>query len=68
MTRGVFALVGLAATAVAAGVTYQRLAANRRTRLDVYFADGSFVTYREGSAAAEELLSVARQVLAAVRA
>lgn len=67
MTRGAFALVGLGATVLAAAVTYQRLAANRRNRLDVYFADGSFVTYREGSTDAEELLSLARQILTAAR-
>jgi len=41
--------------------------ANRRDRLDVYFDDGSFVTYVDGSTEAEQLLPLARQVLGAVR-
>jgi len=36
-------------------------------RLDVYFDDGSFVTFAAGSAEADRLLPLARQVLAALR-
>jgi hypothetical protein len=40
---------------------------DRGERLDVYFDDGSFVTFVAGSPEAERLLPVARQVLAAAR-
>jgi len=42
------------------------LSSRREDRLDVYFDDGSFVTYVAGSAEAAKLLPLARQVLAAV--
>jgi hypothetical protein len=38
-----------------------------RGRVDVYFDDGSFVTFGAGSPEAERLLPLARQVLAAAR-
>ena len=41
--------------------------AGRRERLDVYFDDGSFVTYVDGSTEADRLLPLARDVLAAAR-
>jgi hypothetical protein len=41
--------------------------ADRGERLDVFFDDGSFVTFVAGSPEAERLLPVARQVLAAAR-
>jgi hypothetical protein len=47
---------------------YERWIAGESERIDVYFDDGSFVTYIEGSVAAERLLPLAREVLAAVRA
>ncbi len=39
----------------------------RGDRLDVYFDDGSFVTYVDGSPEADRLLPLARQVLAVAR-
>lgn len=68
MRRGLFALAGLVAGSIAAGAAYERLIENEHDRLDVYFDDGSFVTYVEGSREAEKLLPLARQVLAAVGA
>jgi len=62
------ALAGLAGGGIAAGVAYERWRSDRSDQLDVYFDDGSFVTYFAGSAAAEQLLPLARQVLAAVQA
>ena len=65
MRRALLACFGLG---MAAGVVYERWLSDRRDQLDVYFDDGSFVTYVDGSAAAEKLLPLARQVLAAVQA
>ena len=67
MRRGLLALVGLVGVGIAAGAAYERRVANRRDRLDVYFDDGSFVTYVDGSTEAKQLLPLARQVLAAVQ-
>jgi outer membrane lipoprotein SlyB len=66
--RGLLALAGLVAGALAAGAAYDRLFSIRGDRIDVYFDDGSFVTYVEGSAEADTLLPHARAVLAAVKA
>ena len=68
MRRGLLALAGLFGGAVAAGAAYERLFPNRRDRLDVYFDDGSFVTYVDGSSEAERLLPLARAVLSTVQA
>ena len=67
MRRGLLALAGLVGGGIAAGAAYDRRMAKRRDRLDVYFDDGQFVTYVEGSRGAEQLLPLARQVLAAVQ-
>jgi hypothetical protein len=64
--RGLLALAGFVGGGIAAGVAYESWLSNRRDRLDIYFDDGSFVTYVDGSDEAEQLLSLARQVLAAV--
>ena len=68
MRRGLLALAGIVGGALAAGAAHDRWFPSRRDRLDVYFDDGSFVTYVEGSTEAERLLPHARAVLAAVRA
>jgi len=60
------ALAALVGAGIAAATAYDRWVANERDRLDVYFDDGSFVTYVEGSSEAERLLPLAREVLAAV--
>ena len=67
MKRGLFALAAVIGVGIAAGAAYDRWVAKRRDRLDVYFDDGTFVTYVDGSAEAERLLPHARQVLAAVQ-
>ena len=68
MRRGLLALAALVGVGIAAGTAYDRWVAVRRDRLDVYFDDGSFVTYVEGSSEAERLLPLARQILEAVQA
>jgi len=65
--RGLLVLAGLVGVGIAAGAAYESWRSNRRDRLDVYFDDGSFVTYVDGSAEAARLLPLARQVLAAAQ-
>ena len=67
MNRKLFALSGLASGGLAAVLAYRRWFGDARGRIDVYFADGSFVTSVEGSKEAERLLPLAREVLAAAR-
>ena len=66
MRRSILLLVGLIGAGIAVGTAFESWRSNRRDRLDVYFDDGSFVTYIDGSSEAERLLPLARQVLAAV--
>ncbi len=58
-------LAGFAGGVLAGTVALRRWADGRRGRVDVYFDDGSFVTFVEGSQQADRLLPLARQVLAA---
>lgn len=60
-------LAGLASGAFAGVVAYRRSFGRRRDRLDVYFDDGSMVSFAEGSPEADRLLPLARDVLAASR-
>ena len=60
-------LLGFATGIVGASVVLRRQFGQRRDRVDVYFGDGSMVSFTEGSAEAESLLPVARTVLAATR-
>ncbi|HLX31952.1 MAG TPA: hypothetical protein VKR79_04205 [Gaiellaceae bacterium] len=64
--RRFVAFTGTVTGAAAVVVALRGLLGGRREQLDVYFADGSFVTFVDGSAEAERLLPLARQVLAAV--
>lgn len=57
-------LLGVASGGAATVALRSRLGA-RRERLDVYFADGSFVTFGAGSPEAARLLPLAQQVLVA---
>lgn len=66
MKRGLLLLAGAVGIGVAAGAVYESWRSNGRERLDVYFDDGSFVTYVDGSSEAGQLLPLARQMLAAV--
>jgi hypothetical protein len=62
-----FALAGFASGALAGRAAYRRWFGGGRERLDLYFDDGSFVTFEAGSPEAERLLPLARQVLVAER-
>lgn len=66
MRRGLLVSAVAVGTGIAAGAAYESWRSRRRERLDVYFDDGSFVTYVDGSSEAEQLLPFARQLLAAV--
>jgi len=65
--RKFLALLGFVTGMFAGSVLYRRSTSGRRERLDVYFDDGSMVSFVEGSPEAERLLPVARDVLAAAR-
>ena len=67
MGRRLFRLAGFAGGALAGTVVYRRWFGAGRERVDVYFDDGSFVTFVGGSPEAARLLPLARQVLDAVR-
>jgi len=64
MSRRLFALAGFASGALAGTVAYRHWLGGKRERLDLYFDDGSFVTFGAGSPEAARLLPLARQVLA----
>jgi hypothetical protein len=68
MRRRALALVGFASGALAGTAVYRHWFGGGRERLDLYFGDGSFVTFEAGSAEAERLLPLARCVLLAARA
>ena len=65
MRRRLFAIAGLATGALAGTAAYRRWFGGSRERLDLYFDDGSFVTFGTGSREAARLLPLARQVLLA---
>jgi hypothetical protein len=66
MKRRLLVLAGVASGALAGMATYRRWFGGSRERLDLYFDDGSFVTFSESSSAeAARLLPLARQVLVA---
>jgi hypothetical protein len=66
MRNRVFALAGFAGGALAGTAAYRRWFGGSRERLDVYYDDGSFVTFGAGSAEAARLLPLARQVMVAM--
>ena len=57
----------LAAGSFAGAVLFRRRAARRRERADLYYDDGSMVSLVEGTAEAERLLPLARDVLQSAR-
>jgi hypothetical protein len=65
--RRLLALVGFVTGALAGTVAVRRWFGGRRERLEVYFDDGSFVTFLEGSSEAARLLPLAREALASAR-
>jgi hypothetical protein len=67
MRRKLFALAGFASGALAGTAAYRHWCGGSRERLDVYFDDGSFVTFGAGSPESARLLPLARRVLVAAR-
>ena len=65
MRRRLLTLAGFASGALAGTAVYRRLLGGSRARVDVYFDDGSFVTFGPGSSEGARLLPLAQQVLAA---
>jgi hypothetical protein len=67
MRRRLLRAAGFASGVVAGTFAYRYLFAGRGERLDLYFDDGSFVTFAAGSAEGDRLLPLARRVLVAAR-
>jgi hypothetical protein len=63
MRRRLLGLLGFGTGVFAGGVLYRRSNGHRRDRIDVYFDDGSMVSFVEGSPEAERLLPAVRDVL-----
>jgi hypothetical protein len=60
-------IAGFASGALAGTLAYRRLFGGGRERIDVYFDDGSFVTFGGRSPEAATLVPLAERVLVAVR-
>jgi len=67
MRRKVVAAAGFVTGVVAGSMFYRRSFTRRPERVDVYFDDGSMVSFVDGSTEAASLLPAARDALAAVR-
>jgi hypothetical protein len=67
MRRRFLTVFGFASGIVAGSVVFRRSFAKARDRVDVYFDDGSMVSFADGSQEADTLLPVAQAVLAAAR-
>jgi hypothetical protein len=67
MRRKLLTLAGFGTGAFAGTFLYRRAVGRRHDRLDVYFDDGSMVSFVEGSVEAEKLVPVAREILATAR-
>jgi hypothetical protein len=63
MRRRLLALAGFASGALAGTAAYRHWFGGSRERLDLYFDDGSFVTFGASSAEGARLLPLAHQVL-----
>ena len=66
MGRRLLRLAGFASGALAGTLAYRRWLGPGRERIDVYFDDGSFVTFVDRSSEGARLLPLARRVLATV--
>jgi hypothetical protein len=65
--RSAFAVFGVLAGAGAGAALWLRKGGAPREHVDVYYADGSMVSFASGSPEGERLLPIARRVLAAAR-
>ena len=67
MRRRLLGLAGFGTGLLAGTFLYRRSAGRRRDRLDVYFGDGSMVSFVDGSTEAGTLLPIAHDALSAAR-
>ena len=65
--RKLLGLLGFGTGMFAGSVLYRRSSGRRRERIDVYFADGSMVSFVDGSTEAGNLLPIAHDALSAAR-
>ena len=65
--RRLLGLLGFGTGLAAGSVLYRRSVGRRRQRVDIYFDDGSMVSFVDGSPEADRLLPAAREALAAAR-
>lgn len=67
MRRKVLGLLGFGTGVFAGSVLYRRSFGRRREGVDVYFVDGSMISFSDGSPEAATLLPIARDAVAAAR-
>jgi hypothetical protein len=65
--RKLVGLLGFGTGILAGSVLYRRSFGRRRSRVDVYFDDGSMITYDAGAPEAAALFPIAQDALAAAR-
>jgi len=65
--RSFLAGLGLLAGAAAGAALWLRRETGPREHVDLYYADGSMVSFASGSPDGEKLLPIARRVVAAAR-
>ena len=65
--RKLFGFLTLVGIAFAGIVIYRRRFVARRERIDLYFEDGSLLSFEQGSDGAGRLLPLAHQVITAAR-
>ena len=66
-SRSAFAVVGLLAGAAGGAALWLRRGGAPREHVDLYFADGSMISFAPGSPEGNRLLPIARRILAAMR-
>jgi hypothetical protein len=67
MPRRILTALMLAAGSLVGSILYRRRAARRLERVDLYAEDGSMASIADGSAEAERLLTLARELMALAR-
>jgi hypothetical protein len=65
--RKALAVLGLVGGAAGGAALWLRRGGSPREHVDLYFADGSMVSFAAGSPEGDRLLPIARRVLAATR-
>ncbi len=67
MKRRLAALIVAVGSVAGAAALWRRRSGAGKDRVDVYFADGSMVTFAEGSDEAARLFPIARRILSQAR-